>query len=627
MADDPGAVIKVYRQPTPQKADKLRAMIRIDPTRMAEVAAWPRLLLTSRPGGEVVGFVMPRLTGFQPIQHLYNPAQRRKYFPKADWQSLLNVARNTATAFNDIHQLGCVVGDVNQSNLLVSETGRPKLIDCDSFQITMGGKSFCCGVGVSFYTPPELQSLSSLEGVVRTQNHDRFGIAVLIFQILFLGRHPYAGIFQGKGDPQFDQLIKEFRFAYGPNASRLQMIRPPHTPDLSFVPPEIGQLFERAFLAGSESLEARPTAAAWGVAIDKVRSAVTLCKANAGHKYSGHLAQCPWCGIMTASGPDYFVGVAVLPTSFQFDATRLNALVRQATQLATQLVPYQREGLPSAGAVIAEPAPTNTQEHRVMSRILGSVAGLGALVTLGGLWVKFLGLFGLAVTLIFGVWWAIHTRTSPRAREKRRRQEILEVAKSSLWRIEGDWIAECNGYLNRGQEIRDRIDGIRILCERLEGSYSSERRRLESNREGLAKDEHLRSQFIIDADIAGIGAGRKQTLASFNIETAFDIGENRILAIKGFGPALTNSLVAWRRQVLAEFRFDPKSGVPEADLSDLASRYAKIQSDHFAEIARNIHFLDNLVKKLNSRRREIAGDLTAAFGEWAQARADAKACS
>jgi DNA-binding helix-hairpin-helix protein with protein kinase domain len=238
-------------------------MIRINPKRIAEVAAWPHFLLTNSPGGEVTGFVMPRLTGFQPIQHLYNPGQRRKFFPRADWQSLLSVARNTATVFDEIHKLGCVVGDINQSNLLISDTGRPQLIDCDSFQIATNERLYPCEVGVEFYTPPELQSIPSFKGLVRTPNHDRFGVAVLIFQLLFLGRHPYAGIFQGAGDPQSGQLIKEFRFAYGANASRVQMVRPPHTPDLSFVTPEVGRMFELAFLPGSESLHARPTAAAW----------------------------------------------------------------------------------------------------------------------------------------------------------------------------------------------------------------------------------------------------------------------------------------------------------------------------------------------------------------------------
>ena len=601
-------------------------MIRIDPSRMSEVAAWPHTLLTNRPGGDVTGFVMPRLTGFQPIQHLYNPGQRRKYFPRANWQSLLHVAINTAKVFDEIHKLGCLVGDINQSNLLISESGRPKIIDCDSFQITTNGRSYFCEVGVELYTPPELQSIPSFKGILRTPNHDRFGIAVLIFQLLFLGRHPYAGIFQGAGDPEYKQLIKEFRFAYGPNASRLRMLRPPHTPDLNLVTPELGRMFELAFLPGSDSMNARPTASSWIEALDKLRSAITQCKVNPGHKFSGHLSQCPWCAVMTTGVQDYFVGVAAVPTVFQFDAARLNTLVRKATLLAKELVPYQREELSSIGDIIAEPPPINPQEHRLLNRILGGMTGIGAFVMMGGLRVKFLGLFGLVVALAFGLWWAIHTSTSPLAKERRRRKQILAVEKDTLWQLEDDWIAESNGYLRKGEVIRDRIESLRHQAERFQENYSSERRQLESNRETLARDEHLRSQFIIDAKIAGIGPGRIQRLASYNIETAFDIRESRILEIKGFGPLWTNKLISWRNDVLSEFRFDSKSGVPETDLQVLAARFAKLQADQFAEIDRNTILLENIVTKLNSRKREVTAEITAAFRDWAHARANFEAC-
>src|SRR5205814_7863741 len=67
------------------------------------------------------------------------------------------------------------------------------LIDCDSFEITDGKTVFPCMVGVPTYTPPELQG-QSFQGVRRTKQHDAFGLAVLIFHMLFLGRHPFAGI-------------------------------------------------------------------------------------------------------------------------------------------------------------------------------------------------------------------------------------------------------------------------------------------------------------------------------------------------------------------------------------------------------------------------------------------------
>jgi DNA-binding helix-hairpin-helix protein with protein kinase domain len=317
---------------------------------------------------------------------------------------------------------------------------------------------------------------------------------------------------------------------------------------------------------------------------------------------------------------------------FQLDTARLNTLVRKTALLANELVPYEREGLPSIDSITADPAPINPREHRLLSRILGSITGLGALLMIGGLRVKFLGIFGLVVAIAFGLWWTIHTKTSPLGKERRRRNRILASANAALWELEDDWIIESNGYLTQGDGIRNRIDSLRNQAEHLQNSYSSERRQLESNREALARDEHLRSQFIIDADINGIGkAGkqtqRKQTLANNNIETAFDISRDRILQIKGFGDALTNSLLAWRQQVLTEFKFDSKSGVPEADLRELVRKYVKLQTDLFTEIDQNVLFLENLIRKLGSRGQEITPTLIATFREWAQAQADAEECS
>jgi DNA-binding helix-hairpin-helix protein with protein kinase domain len=64
------------------------------------------------------------------------------------------------------------------------------LIDCDSFQITDGAHVFRCPVEVPEFTPPELQG-SAFDSQTRTAQHDAFGLAVLIFYLLFLGRHPF----------------------------------------------------------------------------------------------------------------------------------------------------------------------------------------------------------------------------------------------------------------------------------------------------------------------------------------------------------------------------------------------------------------------------------------------------
>ncbi len=41
-----------------------------------------------------------------------------------------------------------------------------------------------------------------------------FGLAVLLFQLLFLGRHPFSGVFGGRGEMTVVRAVSECRFAY-----------------------------------------------------------------------------------------------------------------------------------------------------------------------------------------------------------------------------------------------------------------------------------------------------------------------------------------------------------------------------------------------------------------------------
>ncbi len=115
---------------------------------------------------------------------------------------------------------------VNDSYL--SRILRLRLIDCESFQWTANGKRFACEVGVETFTPPELQGKNFRE-VIRTINHDSFGLAVMVFLLLFMGRHPFAGRFLGRGDMPIPRAISEFRFAYSAMRADVQMDNPIRT--------------------------------------------------------------------------------------------------------------------------------------------------------------------------------------------------------------------------------------------------------------------------------------------------------------------------------------------------------------------------------------------------------------
>jgi DNA-binding helix-hairpin-helix protein with protein kinase domain len=330
LRNDQTQVAKVYfKPPSKQTVQKLMAMVGLGNPKLLKVAAWPCGLLCEPGTYAVVGFLMPKVSDSQPIQHLYNPVQRLKCFPQAGWNFQVHAAANLAAAFDEVHAAGCLVGDVNQSNALVSShkdtLAMVRLIDCDSFQVQSGRKQFLCEVGVVHYTPPELQKKSFRDNP-RTENHDRFGLAVLIYQLLFAGRHPYMGLHSDEAS--FEQLIGAFRFSQGPAARTWGMEPPPHTPTFDDIPPELGNLFRKAFERGSD-VNARPRPIEWKNALDRLGKEIETCKADADHRYWRGAKSCVWCRLALRGGPEYYFGVSGGTAAFTVDEAKLQEVQRR----------------------------------------------------------------------------------------------------------------------------------------------------------------------------------------------------------------------------------------------------------------------------------------------------------
>ena len=309
---------KIYHEMlTLEKQAKLLDMVSGHDESLKNIAAWPSASLHPNAGGPVRGFLMPKLTGYQPIHHLYGPSHRKQRYPDKDWAFLVNTARNVAAAFEVIHGHGHVIGDVNPNLVFVAENSIVKLIDCDSFQIVANDKHHLCEVGVPHFTPPELQSVASFRDVQRTQNHDNFGLALLLFHILLMGRHPYAGVFSGKGDLPLEKAIQQFCYAYGRHAASKRIAPPPMSVTPAILPEPLVQLFEQAFAQQGYQLENRPTAREWVKTLDPLKRELSTCKQESAHKYFSALPTCPWCLQEQQSGNSFFIprgpAVAVAP--------------------------------------------------------------------------------------------------------------------------------------------------------------------------------------------------------------------------------------------------------------------------------------------------------------------------
>ncbi len=309
VPQDETLVAKVYHKPTEAYAQKLTAMLANPPENpMANQGkisiAWPVEMLRTVDGSKrVVGFLMPRVKGMHSILDFYNPKTRRQKCPFFSYLYLHRTARNLAAAVGALHARGYCIGDVNESNILVSDTALVTLVDTDSFQVREpnSGVIYRCPVGKPEFTPPELQS-QNFGQIDRLPEHDLFGLAVLIFQLLMEGTHPFSGIFQGIGDPPpYEARIKAGHFSYSIGRS-VPYRSTPTAPRFEILHPTLRQLFVRCFESGHNNPLLRPSAQAWQNALNEAENALVTCSVNNHHRYGNHISTCPWCERTLALG-------------------------------------------------------------------------------------------------------------------------------------------------------------------------------------------------------------------------------------------------------------------------------------------------------------------------------------
>jgi hypothetical protein len=291
---DDSMVAKLYHEPTLAKARKVALMMADEPSLDASAAAlaWPRDLLLEV-GGGFAGFLMERAEGPR-VFELYNPSTRRRAAPRSDHALLHRVGANVAAAFEALHARGYVIGDVNESNVLVGPGGTVTLVDTDSMQVPdpANGTVLRSRVGKPEFTPPELQG-RPFGDFDRSPEHDRFGLAVLLFLLLMEGTHPFAGrMADGSEAPPIEERIRRGLFPHGIHGE----IHPPKlAPSVSLLHPALRSLFARAFVDGHRDPAARPTAAEWRTVLSTAEAELETCAESGYHRFGAHLDRCPWC--------------------------------------------------------------------------------------------------------------------------------------------------------------------------------------------------------------------------------------------------------------------------------------------------------------------------------------------
>lgn len=606
-------VAKLYHQlPDAKKQAKLTFMASTADQQLLNYVAWPQETLHSSSGGAVVGFLMPKVLGKDPVHMVYSPAHRRQDRPKAAWDFLLFVARNTAAAFEALHSHGHVLGDVNQGNILVGGDSKVVLIDSDSFQVNARGTQHLCEVGVSHFTPPELQGISSFQGFARTANHDNFGLALLIFHLLFGGRHPYSGVplKAGVGDA-LETDIKGFRYAYARDASSRGTSPPPRSIPMSMVPDSMEAMFQLAFTEKGAA-SGRPTAKLWETALDGVRSRLKKCSSSTVHVYPDHLSKCPWCAL-DQRGVVYFVDLRTTynATASGFNLNQVWAQI-EAVPAPVPISPPDISGIP----VTPTPLPANIPGA-------GTVFFFRAVVVCIALFL-FTAAPKAWFLIALGSWvaWAASgsSGSKERAAERSKRKAAEDVARNAFNSLAERMKKEAgpDGFHQKKEEFKNLRDELQALP----AQESQELSKLHSTAQERQKQKFLERFFIDSAEISGVGPARKAALRSFGIETAADVSRNRLMQIKGFGERLTRAVIDWKGSVERRFVFNPATAVSESDKNAVRAKYGARKSSISATLVGAAAELQRFRQMAGTRASLLQPQLDQAAKQLAQAQSD-----
>ena len=271
----PDFVVKLYHDPAadPNRQAKLEAMLQAVPDRCVSSVgerrvvelAWPETLVraaTAEGASQALGFVMPavNLTEAVLLVEVLSPRARRSAGLSNDVRFRVTAAANLAASVAALHAEGHHVIDLKPANLHVYRSSAlVAILDCDGMSIgAPDGTRYPAHQYTDGYIAPEaLQSRARPEDLGEPQ--DRFALAVIVFQLLNNGLHPFQGVPNrvGTAPTTNGERIAAGLYPYGSGSHTLA---PPPASPFPFLDSRTQTLFQRAF---DSSPDARPSAREW----------------------------------------------------------------------------------------------------------------------------------------------------------------------------------------------------------------------------------------------------------------------------------------------------------------------------------------------------------------------------
>ena len=541
-------VLKKYNETlSAEKIGKLKLMVAMRNPAIDAYAAWPVDMVRDETGF-FCGFVMKKLSGYVPLHMVFSPMDRKKMFPDKGYNFLVHVARNLATAFFRLHEAGLVVGDVNEGNILISSSGMVAFIDCDSFQVKGENTHHYCEVGVPRYTPPELLKKGSFEHTVRTTNTDSFSLAVLIFQLLFLGRHPFAGRNKTAADIDEETAIRQHYFAYSLDNKKNKLAPPQDSFAIANLSEELILHFHQAF-----EYDTRPAPAEWVKSLDVFLSDMVTCGNSRLHTYPSKMRECPWCMFRKTKGIMFF-----LDDSYLHASTVLGDIESFVNGFKPEQLALKKWSDNSVPQLTPRPLDEQLVSYSKLRKKLGNgflVVGLMMflLVSVSGFFLlPAAGCFLAAAYILKKSKW---TTTLKSQEEQFRSVYVAYMNRRDAVIAEYNNPSDFTTYNRSLDSLQRLVHDFR----RLPDEYDRLKRNAEEELYNIQLDEYI-AQFHIDRHaIQGIGPAKKAALINQGIRTAADILKLQIIKVPGIGPGNFQILMDWRRQVASGFVYIPNN--------------------------------------------------------------------
>lgn len=194
------------------RLEKLKKMVAAAPE--IKGLCWPCALLYNQ-WDEWIGFLMPRAHGVELAKTVFSAGRDSINITQMGWsrKHLVRIAVNIAHVFSQMHEKQILMGDINPRNFMVQKDCTVCFVDCDSYQFG----SFACPVFLPLFLPPEIHiamknGSQSSSGFLRTEQNERYSLAVLLFEILMLGKAPYES--RNTNNEDIIQAIIEGEFLY-----------------------------------------------------------------------------------------------------------------------------------------------------------------------------------------------------------------------------------------------------------------------------------------------------------------------------------------------------------------------------------------------------------------------------